>query len=103
MSYEKTVETQLVRPTLRYVVKYKVIQLCVLFGVLTKFHECYITNNSNWTLGVNFSHYFSLKNLDPYDHYAACWFPLKEGKNNGSNFLKTQITVKTYSDSVPRV
>ena len=25
------------------------------------------------TLGIDLNHKFSLKNVDPYDHYAACW------------------------------
>ena len=27
------------------------------------------------TLGIDFSHLFSLKIFDPYDHYVAHWFP----------------------------
>ena len=26
---------------------------------------------------MDFNHYFSLKYFDPYDHYDACWFPLR--------------------------
>ena len=44
-------------------------------GILAKFHE--FTNSSNETLGIHFNHYFSLKEIDPYGHYAACWFPLR--------------------------
>ena len=51
--------------------------LCVLICVLAKFHESYFNNSSNWTLGIDFSNKFRLKNVDPYAHYAACWFPLK--------------------------
>ena len=35
-----------------------------------------LTNSSNWTLGIDLSHKFSLKNDDPYDHYAVCWLVL---------------------------
>ena len=50
--------------------------LCVLNAVLAKFHEEYFSNSSNYALGIDFSHKFSLNIVYPYDHYAACWFPL---------------------------
>ena len=52
------------------------LPLYILIGVLAKLHEKYFTNSSNWTLGIDFSHYFSLKIVDPYDYYAVCCFPL---------------------------
>ena len=45
--------------------------LCVLIGVLAKFHEEYSSNSSNYALGIDFSHKFSLNNVYPYDHCAV--------------------------------